>query len=71
MKSKGNSAFDMTGFGKVFGFTLRETFKNKAYRTSFIAMVVVMTIMGPMSYLGGRSGSKSAEAANSLKPAFA
>ena len=72
MKNKGNSAFDMTGFGKVFSFTLKETFKNKAYRTSFIAMVVMMTIMGPISYLGGRAGGKAAEDAyGSVKPEFA
>ena len=50
----------MKGFGKVFSFTTRQTFKNKAYLASFIIFVVVMAIMGPLQYAMQSVGESTA-----------
>ena len=53
--------FSLTGFGKVFKFTLTQTFKNKGYRISFIVFVLIMSAMGPINYLSSMAGTKAAE----------
>ena len=52
--------YNMKGFTKVFKFTLVQTFKNPAYRLSFILFVVIMTIMGPLQYFMSRNSMETA-----------
>ena len=51
-----NSIYSMQGVGKVYKFTLTQAFKNKAYRASFIVMVVMIMLLGPIMRLGASSG---------------
>jgi len=41
--SRGNDIYRMDGIGKVFRFTLTQTFKNKGYLISYIKMVSAVT----------------------------
>jgi ABC-type Na+ efflux pump permease subunit len=61
MKSKtnANNIYRMDGIGKVFVFTLKQTFKNKAYLFSFVFMIIMMALMGPISMLSAASSSKA------------
>lgn len=52
--------YNMKGFTKVFKFTLVQTFKNSAYRLSFILFVIVMTVMGPLQYVMSKNGMETA-----------
>ena len=52
--------YNMKGFTKVFKFTLIQTFKNPAYRLSFILFVVIMTIMGPFQYFMSKHSMETA-----------
>ena len=53
--------YSLEGFSKVFKFTVRQTFKNKGYLLSFVIFVLVMTLMGPLQYLGQSAGQGAAE----------
>lgn len=65
MKSS-NNIYTMEGVGKVFRFTLTQTFKNRAYRMSLIVFVVMMMVMGPLQYLGASAGMNAAKDSNEL-----
>ena len=54
-----NNIYRMDGIGKVFRFTLKQTFKNKGYLFSFIFMIVMMGLMGPISTLSASSSEKA------------
>ncbi len=67
MKKSSNNIYSCEGISKVFAFTLTQTFKNRAYRISFILFIVMMMVMGPMNYLSASAGmnaAKSTEAIN-------
>ncbi|MCR4618570.1 MAG: ABC transporter permease [Lachnospiraceae bacterium] len=66
-KNNANNIYRMDGIGKVFRFTLKETFKNKGYLFSFILMVAMMTLMGPISMLSARASEKAIESGDSMK----
>ena len=65
---KRENIYSMKGFKKVFGFTVRQTFKNKGYLISFIIFVLVMTFMGPIQYMGQRAGQGAAESGLEYSP---
>ncbi len=65
MKSS-NDIYKLEGIGKVFRFTLTQTFKNKAYRLSFIVFVVMMMVMGPLQYLGASAGMNAVKDSSAL-----
>ncbi len=68
MKSRNNvNIYRMDGIGKVFGFTLRQTFKNKGYLFSYILMIAMMTFMGPISMISASASEKAVESADSMK----
>ena len=46
MKKSSNNIYSCTGLAKVFSFTLSQTFKNRAYRVSYIMFIVLMMVMG-------------------------
>ena len=54
--NKREKIYSLVGFGKVFKFTISQTFKNKGFLASFILFVLCMTLMGPMQYMGQRAG---------------
>ena len=54
-----NNIYRMDGIGKVFRFTLKQTFKNKGYLFSFIFMIVMMGLMGPISTISASSSEKA------------
>ncbi|MCR5148936.1 MAG: ABC transporter permease [Eubacterium sp.] len=60
MKSK-NSIYSLDGVGKVYKFTLAQAFKNKGYRASFIIMIVMIILIGPIMRLGASSSQKAAK----------
>ncbi|MBR1508823.1 MAG: ABC transporter permease [Eubacterium sp.] len=64
--NKGENIYNLKGFSKVFRFTLTQTFKNKGYRFSFIILVLMMMLMGPINYLSGNAGSNAARNVDSL-----
>ena len=64
--NKGENIYNLSGFSKVFRFTLTQTFKNKGYRFSFIILVVMMMLMGPINYLSGNAGSNAAKSVDSF-----
>ncbi len=68
MKSinNGNSIYRMDGIGKVFSFTLRETFKNKAYLFSYILMIAMMTFMPAITMISASASSKAAVSTDAL-----
>ena len=51
----------LRGLREVFLFTLRETFKDKRYRTSFITFVIMMTLMPVIMLISGNAGMNAAE----------
>ncbi len=57
--SRGNDIYRMDGIGKVFRFTLTQTFKNKGYLISYIMMIAMMTFMGPISMLSAGASEKA------------
>ena len=59
--NKRENIYSLQGFGNVFRFTLRQTFKNKGYLVSFVIFVLCMTLMGPIQYLGQHAGQSAAE----------
>ena len=70
MNSREN-IYSLKGFDKVFKFTMKQTFKNKGYRASFIIFVLVMTFMGPIQYVGQRAGQGAAEEGFGFDPSSA
>ncbi len=60
MNSREN-IYSLKGIGKVFRFTLVQTFKNKRFIISFIMFVVIMMAIGPIQYFSGNAGKKAAE----------
>ncbi len=69
-----NNIYRMDGVGKVFRFTLKETFKNKGYLFSFIFMIVMMALMGPITSVSASASEKAVldtEAINSENDATA
>ena len=56
--------YSMTGFGKVFRFTLAQTLKNKGILVPAIIMIVMMALMKPMMYFFAGSGSKASDSMN-------
>ncbi len=52
--------YSLKGMDKVFRFTLKQTFKNKSYRLSFIIFVLVMITQRPINYFASRSGQSAA-----------
>ena len=56
--------YSMTGFGKVFRFTLAQTLKNKGLLVPAIIMIVMMALMKPMMYFFAGSGSKASDSMN-------
>ena len=58
--NKQENIYSLKGFDKVFRFTVRQTFKNKAYITSFVMFVLIMTFMGPIQYASFKAGSSAA-----------
>ena len=60
--NKRENIYSLKGFGKVFSFTLRQTFKNKGYIVSLVIFVLTMSLMGPIQYLSQRSGENAARA---------
>ena len=66
--NKQENIYSLKGFDKVFRFTFRQTFKNKAYVASFVMFVLVMTLMGPIQYASFRAGSGAAGEALNYSP---
>ena len=66
--NKRENIYSLEGFSKVFRFTMSQTFKNKGYLVSFVAFVLVMSLMGPIQYLGQHFGESSAEESISYNP---
>ncbi len=65
MKSKEKeNIYSLKGFDKVFNFTLKQTFKNKAYIVSLVMFILIMTLMGPIQYFSMKSGM---DAGNSME----
>ncbi|MCR5213126.1 MAG: ABC transporter permease [Eubacterium sp.] len=58
--NKRENIYSLQGFGKVFKFTLKQTFKNKGYILSFVIFVLTMSLMGPIQYLSQKSGENAA-----------
>ncbi len=61
--NKRENIYSLQGVGKVFKFTLVQTFKNKAYILSFVLFVLVMTFMGPLQYIMSKNGENTAKKA--------
>ena len=55
--------YSLKGFTKVYGFTVNQTFKNKAYLASLIVFLFVFSLMGPLNYFMAKSGVSAAEEA--------
>ncbi len=66
--NKQENIYSLKGFDKVFRFTVRQTFKNKAYITSFVMFVLIMTFMGPIQFASYKAGSGAAGEAFSYSP---
>ena len=62
-----NNIYRMDGIGKVFKFTLTQTFKNKGYRFSYILMIAMMCFMGPISMLSASASEKAILESDPLK----
>ncbi|MCR4585874.1 MAG: ABC transporter permease [Lachnospiraceae bacterium] len=60
MKSS-NNIYDLTGFSKVYRFTIEQTFKSPTYRTALIMFIVMAFLMGPLTMLGGMAGMNAAK----------
>ena len=65
MKSS-NDIYRMDGLGKVFSFTISQTFKNRAYRVSFIVFILMLVLMGPINYLGAGAGADAVKSTDGL-----
>ena len=48
--------YSLKGFSKVYGFTIKQTFKNKAYLASIFVFMFVFILMGPLNYFMTKSG---------------
>lgn len=66
MKKSSNNIYSCEGISKVFAFTLTQTFKNRAYRISFIIFIVMMMVMGPMNYLSASAGMNAAKSTDAI-----
>ena len=55
--------YSLKGFSKVYSFTVKQTFKNKAYLASIFVFMVVFILMGPLNYFMTKSSMESAEKA--------
>ena len=66
MKKSSNNIYSCTGLAKVFSFTLSQTFKNRAYRVSFIMFIVLMMVMGPINQLGMSAGMGAAQSTDAI-----
>ena len=55
--------YSLKGFSKVYSFTVKQTFKNKAYIASILVFMVVFICMGPLNYFMTKSSTESAEKA--------
>ena len=58
-KSSRENIYSLTGFGKVFGFTLKQTLKNKSFIVVAIVMILMMGMMKPFMYLMTKSGENA------------
>lgn len=58
--------YGLKGLGEVFRFTLVQTFKNKAYLSSLILMLVMSILSGPYMYFAGSVGEKAGEKIGSV-----
>lgn len=58
--------YGLKGLGEVFRFTLAQTFKNKAYLSSLILMLVMSILSGPYMYFAGSVGEKAGEKIGSV-----
>ena len=69
MKSRNssNNIYRMDGIGKVFRFTLKQTFKNKGYLISYIMVIAMMTLMSPISALSAKSTETTMAVVDSMK----
>jgi len=54
--------YSMTGFGKVFKFTLTQTLKSKGLMASAIVMILMMAFMKPLMYLFAGAGGNASKA---------
>lgn len=61
-----NNIYRMDGIGKVFRFTLSMMFKNRAYLVSYIMMIAMMALMGPISMLSGGAAEKAVTDTDSI-----
>jgi len=66
MKKSSNNIYSCTGLLKVFSFTLSQTFKNRAYRVSYIMFIVLMMAMGPINQLGMSAGMGAAHSTDAI-----
>ncbi len=66
MKKSSNNIYSCTGLSKVFSFTLSQTFKNRAYRVSYIMFIVLMMVMGPINQLGMSAGMGAAQSTDAI-----
>ena len=66
MKKSSNNIYSCTGLAKVFSFTLSQTFKNRAYRVSYIMFIVLMMVMGPINQLGMSAGMGAAQSTDAI-----
>lgn len=62
--NKHENIYSMEGIGKVYKFTVLQTFKNKAYIISLIMMIIFMGAMGPINYAVNKSQEKGQEKAD-------
>ena len=59
-RSKEN-IYSLTGFGKVFRFTLMQTLKNKGFLVTAILMIFMMSMMKPLMYGMSKSSENAAK----------
>ena len=64
-KTERENIYSLKGIGKVFKFTLMQTFKNKSYLLSFIIFVIVMIGQKPINYFSSKAGQAASDQANS------
>ena len=63
-RNEKENIYSLKGFDKVFKFTLKQTFKNKAYIVSLVMFILIMSLMGPIQYFSMKSGM---DAGNSVE----
>ncbi|MBR5420873.1 MAG: ABC transporter permease [Lachnospiraceae bacterium] len=61
-----NNIYNMEGLGKVYSFTLSQTFKSPTYRMGFIVFVLMFTLMGPITRLSSSAGLDAAKSGDGL-----